>query len=72
MEKYWGQIKKIFDEIKECRVFEILRSRKERGNYMVTQQAKVIAMTSTHAAIKRDQLIEIGFEYDTVIFEESG
>jgi len=35
------------------------------------KQAKVVAMTCTHAAIARTHLVELGFQYDNVIMEES-
>jgi len=67
----WDRIVGLFTELKELALLEILRSNKERGNYLISQQAKIIAMTSTHAAMKRKNFLEIGFEYDNVIFEES-
>ena len=69
---YWEVVKNIFLELKECRAFEILRNNKERGNYLVSSQAKIIAMTCTHAGLKRTELIETGFEYDNIIIEEAG
>lgn len=69
---YWQIIHNIFKELQECRAFEILRNNKERGNYLVSKQAKIIAMTCTHAALKRKDLIDTGFEYDNVIIEEAG
>ena len=50
-------IQALFDEIEECRAFELLRSSFDRGNFLLTKHAKVIAMTCTHAAIKRRDLI---------------
>lgn len=67
----WNKMENIFLELKDLRLLEILRSPKERGNFLIAQQAKIIAMTSTHAAMKRSHFVEIGFEYDNVIFEES-
>jgi len=69
---YWQVIHNIFKELEECRAFEILRNNRERGNYLVSKQAKIIAMTCTHAALKRKDLIETGFEYDNVLIEEAG
>lgn len=67
----WEKIQSLFLELKELHLLEILRSTRERGNFIISQQAKIIAMTSTHAAMKRKNFVEIGFEYDNVIFEES-
>jgi intron-binding protein aquarius len=34
-------------------------------------QARIVAMTCTHAAITRAHLVELGFKYDTLIMEEA-
>jgi intron-binding protein aquarius len=61
----------IFTELEETRPFELLRRGVDRGNYLLTKHAKVIAMTCTHAAIKRGELIELGFQYDNLVMEEA-
>jgi len=61
----------MFTELDECRAFEILRSSYDRGNFLLTKHAKVIAMTCTHAAIKRRDLLALGFQYDTLVMEEA-
>jgi len=48
----WAHITRIFELLRECRVFELLKVSKDRGNYLITHQAKIIAMTCTHAALK--------------------
>ena len=65
-------IKKIFTELEEFRAFEMLRSNLERSNYLLIKEAKIIAMTCTHAALKRRELVELGFQYDNILMEESG
>lgn len=62
----------MFSELAEYRPFELLRSQRQRADYLVTKQARVVAMTCTHAAIARSNLIELGFEYDNIVMEESG
>lgn len=64
-------IEAIFTEVSEVRAFELLRNNVERGNYLLTKQAKVVAMTCTHAALKRREFIKLGFEYDNIIVEEA-
>ena len=39
--------------------------------YMVLYTNQVIAMTCTHAALKRHDLIDLGFQYDNIIMEEA-
>jgi intron-binding protein aquarius len=57
--------------VQECRAFELLRGQADRVNYLVTKHAKVVAMTCTHAALKRREFLELGFRYDTLVMEES-
>jgi intron-binding protein aquarius len=43
----------MFQELEEIRPFELLRTQADRVNYLMTKQAKIVAMTCTHAALKR-------------------
>lgn len=61
----------IFTQLKEYRAFEILHRGRDRSNYLLVKEAKIIAMTCTHAAITRSDLVELGFKYDNVLMEES-
>lgn len=47
---------------KEFRAFELLRSGLDRSKYLLVKEAKIIAMTCTHAALKRHDLVELGFK----------
>jgi len=55
----------------EFRAFELLRSGRDRSRYLLIKEAKIIAMTCTHAALKRRDLVEAGFQYDNILMEES-
>lgn len=35
------------------------------------KEAKIIAMTCTHAALRRRELVELGFRYDNILMEEA-
>ena len=70
--RYLKRLDEIFSELREYRPFELLRSQRQRGDYLIMKQARIVAMTCTHAAIVRSQLIELGFEYDNVVMEEAG
>ena len=61
----------IFTELEECRPFELLRSYRDRSAYLITHHARIIAMTCTHAAIKRHSFIAQRLQYDTLVMEES-
>ena len=50
---------------------QVLRSSHDRGNFLLTKHAKVVAMTCTHAAIKRRDFAALGFQYDTLVMEEA-
>ncbi|CAD7962982.1 unnamed protein product [Amoebophrya sp. A25] len=65
-------LKTLVKEIDECLPFELLRSGTDRGNYLVTTHARIIAMTCTHAALTRANLVKLNFQYDNLIMEESG
>eukprot|EP01060_Flectonema_neradi_P019718 TRINITY_DN2702_c0_g1_i1.p1 TRINITY_DN2702_c0_g1~~TRINITY_DN2702_c0_g1_i1.p1 ORF type:complete len:1266 (+),score=220.52 TRINITY_DN2702_c0_g1_i1:715-4512(+) len=67
----WEHIQSTFDEVDDCRSFELFRTAGDRGNYLLTKQARIVAMTCTHAALKRRDFIRLGFQYDTIIMEES-
>ncbi|RAL47940.1 hypothetical protein DM860_015727 [Cuscuta australis] len=64
-------MKTMFQELEECRAFELLKSTVDRSNYLMTKQAKIVAMTCTHAALKRKDFLQLGFKYDNLLMEES-
>ncbi|KAL1996333.1 hypothetical protein VTN49DRAFT_98 [Thermomyces lanuginosus] len=64
-------IDRIFSELEDIRPFEILRQPKDRANYLLIKEARIIAMTSTHAAMRRQEIADLGFHYDNVIMEEA-
>lgn len=61
----------MFQELEECRAFELLKSTADRANYLMARQAKIVAMTCTHAALKRRDFLKLGFKYDNLLMEES-
>ncbi|KAK4167677.1 P-loop containing nucleoside triphosphate hydrolase protein [Cladorrhinum sp. PSN259] len=67
----YRHISKIFSELADVLPFEILRRDKDKANYLLTNEARIIAMTSTHAAMKRGEIAALGFHYDNVIMEEA-
>lgn len=67
----FSHLKTMFQELEECRAFELLKSTVDRANYLMTKQAKIVAMTCTHAALKRKDFLQLGFKYDNLLMEES-
>ena len=66
-----SHIGRIFDELAEIRPFEILRSQKDKSDYLLVKEARIVAMTSTHAAMRRQEIAGLGFHYDNVVMEEA-
>lgn len=60
------------DEIIKFQPFEILRNPKLRTDYLLTNHARVIAMTCTQASLIREELLKLNFYFDSVIIEEAG
>jgi intron-binding protein aquarius len=67
----YHHVRKIFTELADVRPFEILRRDRDKANYLLTNEARIIAMTSTHAAMRRREIASLGFHYDNVIMEEA-
>lgn len=64
-------VEKIFAELEDIRPFEILRTSKDKANYLLIKEARIIAMTSTHAAMRRQEIAGLDFHYDNVVMEEA-
>merc|ERR1719376_1416942 len=64
-------IRTIFTKLEEFRAFELMQSGLDRSKYLLIKSAKIIAMTCTHAALKRQDLVQLGFKYDNILMEES-
>ncbi|KAM0259412.1 hypothetical protein ACHAQJ_003306 [Trichoderma viride] len=67
----YRHISKIFSELADIRPFEILRREKDKANYLLTNEARIIAMTTTHAAMRRGEIAALGFHYDNIVMEEA-
>ncbi|KAJ2383351.1 hypothetical protein GGI05_005346, partial [Coemansia sp. RSA 2603] len=61
----------MFVELRELQPFELLPGARDRANYLLTNQARIVAMTCTHAAMNRNDLLRLGFRYDNVVIEEA-
>ncbi|KEY67456.1 hypothetical protein S7711_09839 [Stachybotrys chartarum IBT 7711] len=67
----YHHISNIFSELADILPFEILRRERDKANYLLTKEARIIAMTTTHAAMRRSEIASIGFHYDNVVMEEA-
>jgi intron-binding protein aquarius len=66
-----AHITKLFTELAAIRPFELLRHSRDQQNHLLVTEARIIAMTSTHAAMRRAEIAELGFHYSTLIMEEA-
>lgn len=67
----YHHISKIFSELEDVLPFEILRRDRDKANYLLINEARIIAMTATHAAMHRTEIANLGFHYDNVVMEEA-
>lgn len=67
----YHHISSIFAHLSTIHPFELLRTPHARQTYLLTSAARIIAMTSTHSAIRRHEISSLSFSYDTIILEES-
>ena len=49
----------------------MIRNGADRAQYLLVKEAKIIAMTCTHAALKRRDLVKWNFKYDNILMEEA-
>ncbi|CAK4138093.1 unnamed protein product [Aphanomyces euteiches] len=63
---------RLFQELDDLSAFEVLRTVKQRGDFLIVKHARVIAMTSTQATQNRARLVAMGFTYSTLVMEEAG
>ncbi|KAF2813676.1 uncharacterized protein BDZ99DRAFT_495326 [Mytilinidion resinicola] len=71
VEGCYRHVEKIFTELEDIRPFEILGRPRDKANYLLVKEARIVAMTSTHAAMRRQEIANLGFHYDNVIMEEA-
>lgn len=61
----------LYGILQEFRAFELLRSGTDRSEYLLIKEAKIIAMTCTHAALKRRDLVAAGFKVRNVNYSKT-
>ncbi|KAK9454432.1 P-loop containing nucleoside triphosphate hydrolase protein [Dipodascopsis uninucleata] len=67
----YRHIEQIFIQLEDMRPFELLRTQKHRANYFLVKEAKIVALTATHAAMRHKELVSLGFHYHNVVCEEA-
>ena len=69
--KRWERLEALFRELREMRPFELLRTQGDRTSYLLTHEARIVAMTATYAALRRRDLEALGFRCDAIVMEEA-
>ncbi len=54
------------------RYIDLIRNKHCKQDYLLSRYSKIIFMTSTHCAMNHMRYVELGLNYQSVIFEESG
>ncbi|KAJ1740416.1 hypothetical protein LPJ79_004277 [Coemansia sp. RSA 1821] len=67
----FAYLERLFDEVAEIQPFELLQSARERALYLLKRQARVVAMTCTHAAMRLGELQQMGVRIGSVVMEEA-
>lgn len=68
----WNYLQQLFEDIEYMKPFEVLYTDRERSNLMLCRDARIIAMTTTYAALKRKELVDLNFSFETLMMEEAG
>ena len=56
--------------VKRFRPFELLRTGRKRIDYLMVCEAKIVAMTCTHAALKRRDMVDLAFKVRKKVRDE--
>lgn len=67
----YRHLRDIFDQLKAFRPFEIFTTASDRSQYLLIREAKVIAMTCTYAGLRRKELVDLNFQFDNILMEET-
>eukprot|EP01086_Lenisia_limosa_P018232 TRINITY_DN9930_c0_g1_i1.p1 TRINITY_DN9930_c0_g1~~TRINITY_DN9930_c0_g1_i1.p1 ORF type:complete len:621 (+),score=189.18 TRINITY_DN9930_c0_g1_i1:176-1864(+) len=65
-------IQTIFDDLKDSKPFEVMRTQHHRTQCLLTGLTKVVAMTFTHAGMSRENIAKLCIGFDNIIMEEGG
>jgi intron-binding protein aquarius len=64
-------ITNLFAEIRRMKPFEILKSGQDRSDYLLMNEARIVAVTSAYLGDKRQELIDLGYFCDSAIIEDA-
>jgi intron-binding protein aquarius len=61
----------VFTSLASIRPFEVLRQPRDQANHLLVSEARIVAMTSTHASINRASIADLGFHFSSLVMEEA-
>jgi intron-binding protein aquarius len=64
-------INHLFESLASIRPFEVLRQPRDQANHLLVSEARIVAMTSTHASINRASIADLGFHFSSLVMEEA-
>ena len=70
-EGWWAAVDAVFDELGALRVLELVRGGRARADHLLRREARVVALTSTHAALRRAQLAALGVRGATLVLVDA-
>ncbi|KAI9190209.1 hypothetical protein H9P43_001642 [Blastocladiella emersonii ATCC 22665] len=71
-EACWQHLASMMHDVAQSRAFEVLKTDRDKANLLIGREARIVAMTTTYASLKRRDLLDLGFEFESFVMEEAG
>ncbi|KNE56581.1 hypothetical protein AMAG_02376 [Allomyces macrogynus ATCC 38327] len=68
----WTHLQAVRKDVEQSRAFEVLKTDRDKANLLLAREARIVAMTTTYAALKRRDLLDVGFTFESLLMEEAG
>lgn len=68
----YRHLQRMFTQLADIQPLEVLRNQMDRNKFVLAKHSRIVAMTVTYAALQRQQLVKMGFRFDSVVMEEAG
>ena len=68
---WWAAVGAVFDELAALRVLELVRSGRARADHLLRRATRVVALTSTHAALRHAALRALGLRAATLVVADA-
>ena len=71
-EEHYRSVERLFGELRETRVMELLRQEKERAKYLLNYHCRVLVLTAAHLFAIFEELLAAKFTVGTLVLPEAG